>query len=321
MYFLIGTKLFWNFLVHHTKNATTSTLIFRKKVDFYTKMLCLDCGNGLRNAYILVEKALASDLKLRNYKCEIKTDNLLQFEKEEIKLVDWKQTLAPELSVKEQQSQIIAENPLQFKEEEEEIVPDIQDSLKPNIEDTLNTIKNEKEYISTEAITVNKLSDEQLFDVSIQNSDSAPGSEVNKKSKSAVKKKKKLTLLCSHCPKIFNTRAHLINHEKTHDQDRKRTEICTICGLKLYDKYTLKMHMEIHDDNRIRKYKCEFCPKAFFARGGLNIHRRIHLGQMIKCNFCPKEFYRQIDLDHHMKSHDVTPLTSDTGIEPRVRVC
>ncbi|XP_037822260.1 zinc finger protein 39-like isoform X2 [Lucilia sericata] len=292
-------------------------------------MLCLDCGNGLRNAYILVEKALVSDLKLKNHKCEIIADSLLKFEKEEVisvdrcNMINSEQTLAPELNLKDQQSQIIAENRLQFKKEL--IIDDTQNSLNPTIEYTFNTNKDEEGYISTETITVNTLLDEELHDVSIQNSGSASESGLNKntninsKSEKKPKKKKILTLLCSHCPKIFHTKAHLIRHEETHVLDRKRTEVCTICSLKFYCKNTLQMHMDIHDENRKRKHKCEFCPKAFFARGGLNIHRRIHLGQMIKCNFCPKEFYRQVDLDQHMKSHDVTPLTSNTGIEPRVR--
>lgn len=40
-------------------------------------MLCLDCGNGLRNTYQLMQKALESDIKLKEMKTEIivKTDD------------------------------------------------------------------------------------------------------------------------------------------------------------------------------------------------------------------------------------------------------
>ncbi|XP_037822269.1 zinc finger protein 334-like isoform X2 [Lucilia sericata] len=300
--------------------------------DSRTQMLCLDCGNGLRNAYILVEKALASDLKLKSQKCVINADKLLQSEKVEVISEDMynsfnsEKALTSDLKLKNQQSQIITDNTLQLNKDQVVIV-NLKNLLDTNTTDNLNTNKDEKGHVLTEALAMNKVSDEESRDNDFsltQNSESASESEIDKNStantKSVVKRIKKRILMCAYCSWTFKSRTHLTNHEKTHQQNRERTEVCPICGLKMYCKYGLKAHMAIHDDKRERNYKCEFCPKSFFARGALNVHRRIHLGQMVKCNFCPKEFYRQVDLNRHMKSHDVMPLKADIEVVPKVRV-
>ncbi|XP_065364610.1 zinc finger protein 39-like [Calliphora vicina] len=261
--------------------------------DVYTQMLCLDCGNCLRNTYQLVGKALESDIKLKEMKTEIteKSNDPLEY-------------------VKERESKYL---------------------FNPNTEAALNTNAEIQELDKslTEATILVTQSDEEILNddfTDIQDSDSKYESDDNNSSMSNNSKLRsdkvdvtRQPLLCAYCSRIFYSRTHLTNHEKTHDRNRERTESCPICGLQFFNKMAVKSHMPVHDENRVRNYKCEFCIKAFFSRGGLNIHRRIHLGQMIKCNFCSKEFFRQNDLERHMQSHEVSPLTANTEKSSKVR--
>ncbi|KAI8128067.1 Zinc finger protein 271 [Lucilia cuprina] len=245
--------------------------------------LCRTCCRGLKNAYLLFQKAIESFNILHN---TLKTPELkpISCVKEEISM-EFEHKILGDYNL----DNLINEDTIKDKnlEEEEE-----EESNSINY-DSNNEIssQNEEEIAPVDFIDIKNYesSAEDLLEERT-NADSNTESAVDS-----------TTLKVEH-------KNILIRHEAIHNKNRQRTETCPHCKLKFYNKLGLNNHIKIHDVNREKRFKCEFCDKAFFNRGGLNVHRRIHLGQMVACKLCPKEFYRQIDLDRHLLGHSAGPL-------------
>ncbi|XP_046802333.1 zinc finger protein 2 homolog [Lucilia cuprina] len=261
--------------------------------------LCRTCCRGLKNAYLLFQKAIESFNILHN---TLKTPELkpISCVKKEISM-EFEHKILGDYNL----DNLINEDTIKDKNLEEE---EVSNSINYDSNNEMSS-QNEEEIAPVDFIDIKNYesSAEDLLEERT-NADSNTESAMGSTSKKAVKSKKQKLYMCAYCSLKVEHKNILIRHEAIHNKNRQRTETCPHCELKFYNKLGLNNHIKIHDVNREKRFKCEFCDKAFFNRGGLNVHRRVHLGQMVACKLCPKEFYRQIDLDRHLLGHSAGPL-------------
>ncbi|XP_033351991.1 zinc finger protein 567 isoform X1 [Bombus vosnesenskii] len=119
----------------------------------------------------------------------------------------------------------------------------------------------------------------------------------------------KPTWKCKSCDRIFSTRAVLLNHERTHKEDKISID-CNICGKKLASKNSLVYHKKsIHSSER--PYMCQYCEESFVSKESRLIHERIHTGERpYVCKICKMEYKCSSNLNQHIKIH--------SGIKPYI---
>ncbi|XP_070572579.1 uncharacterized protein [Ptychodera flava] len=104
---------------------------------------------------------------------------------------------------------------------------------------------------------------------------------------------------CYKCKKSFETRALLLDHERSHTSDKKFT--CKKCGKKFPNVKGLLGHELIHRDNN--PHVCKYCGRRFAAKSTRIVHERTHTGEKpYKCRYCNKAFAQRNGVDLHEKT-------------------
>jgi len=111
-------------------------------------------------------------------------------------------------------------------------------------------------------------------------------------------------LKCSVCSKEFKFKSDLLNHAKSHSQQRDFH--CTDCSKSFKTKGNLVAHRRIHSGLAPYSCKIEGCNRTFKQVSGLQRHLLAHQSvSPFPCNKCEKSFKSQDDLDKHdVKVHD-----------------
>ncbi|XP_069047993.1 zinc finger protein 628-like isoform X2 [Lepisosteus oculatus] len=151
-----------------------------------------------------------------------------------------------------------------------------------------------------------------------------------------LKKRKQhyVTYACAFCEKIFRTKGHFQQHERTHTGERpytcplcgksftrntilkdhqrrhrgERPFACDTCGKSFVVKKYLQQHRLVHADRAAglarRKHACPVCQKSFRVRSVLKEHQRIHTGERpFGCPRCGKGFISRNALKRHARTH------------------
>ena len=110
-------------------------------------------------------------------------------------------------------------------------------------------------------------------------------------------------LTCTHCEKIFITKAQLNNHEVLHTDP---TINCNQCGKLFHVQKNLKRHiLSLHTDNSILPVHCTVCSKGLIDSTILKDHMNEHLGLMpYKCKYCSNVYQNASNrINHEKKFH------------------
>ncbi|XP_047039543.1 zinc finger protein 184-like isoform X2 [Helicoverpa zea] len=113
---------------------------------------------------------------------------------------------------------------------------------------------------------------------------------------------------CSHCPKIFDSRPKINEHERVVHAWSSKTRKCAFCSKRFPSKDMVQKHeVKIHGAEPTI-YSCDACDKAYTSQGSLIAHRnRFHLmARPHKCSFCEMAFYSKMELKSHTVTHTKT---------------
>ncbi|RZC33875.1 zinc finger protein 354A-like [Asbolus verrucosus] len=143
------------------------------------------------------------------------------------------------------------------------------------------------------------------------------------------KNKKKGTMHCRECDRVFTHRNSLVYHMRSHTGIRPHQ--CDQCGKSFFASSALKVHLRLHSGDKPyhceecgknfrqwgdlkyhmtsihsneKQFQCEYCGKDFARKYSLIVHRRIHTGEKnYKCEFCGKTFRASSYLQNHRRIH------------------
>ncbi|XP_005392308.1 PREDICTED: transcriptional repressor CTCFL [Chinchilla lanigera] len=119
---------------------------------------------------------------------------------------------------------------------------------------------------------------------------------------------------CPHCDTLIarksDLRVHVRNLHTYH-----ATEIrCRYCPAAFHERYALVQHQKTHKNEK--RFKCPHCSYASKQERHLVVHVRTHTGEKpFACSACPKHFRQKTLLDAHVKKHH------DLDISPAVHEC
>ncbi|XP_026743964.1 zinc finger protein 551-like isoform X2 [Trichoplusia ni] len=113
------------------------------------------------------------------------------------------------------------------------------------------------------------------------------------------------TFKCMHCPKIFNTRIKVKEHERVIHQNGSKTRKCGYCDEKFMDSVQRTNHeVKVHGI-QMPKFECKACGKSFDSQRSLNNHVN-HFHLLLRPHICPecgKGFYKKNELKRHSVKH------------------
>ncbi|XP_008191697.1 zinc finger protein 354A-like [Tribolium castaneum] len=143
------------------------------------------------------------------------------------------------------------------------------------------------------------------------------------------KNKKKGSMHCRECDRVFTHRNSLVYHMRSHSGIRPHQ--CDQCGKSFFASSALKVHLRLHSGDKPyhcqdcgknfrqwgdlkyhmtslhsneKQFQCEYCGKDFARKYSLIVHRRIHTGEKnYKCEFCGKTFRASSYLQNHRRIH------------------
>ncbi|GBN43315.1 Histone-lysine N-methyltransferase PRDM9 [Araneus ventricosus] len=105
---------------------------------------------------------------------------------------------------------------------------------------------------------------------------------------------------CYMCPKKFKQKSHLVSHLQTHMGEKPF--VCDICGKGSTRKGDFERHYRTHTGEK--PFVCDICGKEFTNKRNLGTHYRTHTGEKpFVCVICDKGFVRKNDLDNHYWTH------------------
>jgi KRAB domain-containing zinc finger protein len=116
---------------------------------------------------------------------------------------------------------------------------------------------------------------------------------------------------CQQCPKSFEKRQILKNHEQSH---KSKVE-CQIC-YKKFSKLSLKIHLKNHES--IRKFNCDHCSAGFVTKQTLMQHMWKHRsGKQFICSKCSRGFIRIENFKVHLLQHSTNPRPFQCDLCPK----
>jgi hypothetical protein len=105
---------------------------------------------------------------------------------------------------------------------------------------------------------------------------------------------------CNYCDKKFHQMIHLINHSRTHTQERPFK--CDICCACFSTSFILKRHATKHSEEK--PFLCQTCHKSFSSKYSFKEHEKIHLDVKLHiCKICNKSFAQLSTLSRHLRIH------------------
>ncbi|XP_076804553.1 uncharacterized protein LOC143448625 [Clavelina lepadiformis] len=111
---------------------------------------------------------------------------------------------------------------------------------------------------------------------------------------------KEKRFFCKFCDKLFQHKANLNTHVRTHTGERPYQ--CQLCHKSFTQNVSLQTHMNIHTGER--PYQCQVCHKSFTQNNHLKAHMRTHTGERpYQCDVCHKSFTDSGNLKRHMRIH------------------
>ncbi|CAO2577474.1 Transcriptional repressor CTCFL [Lemmus lemmus] len=123
---------------------------------------------------------------------------------------------------------------------------------------------------------------------------------------------------CRYCPAGFHERYALIQHQKTHKNEKKFK--CKQCDYACKQERRLKAHMRTHTGEK--PFSCLDCDKHFRQKQLLMVHlRKYHDPSFVPrahlCLKCGKDFSRRSNLQRHRKKCDPEHEKLATSIKGR----
>ncbi|KAJ9599558.1 hypothetical protein L9F63_009956 [Diploptera punctata] len=108
--------------------------------------------------------------------------------------------------------------------------------------------------------------------------------------------KKKKSLICDFCFKLFSNRYNLNSHIRIHTNEKPFK--CELCSKSFADRSNLVSHKRTHTNEK--PYTCNICGRPFSDKTNLTVHIRTHTKERpFLCHFCNKSFTRKSILDTH----------------------
>ena len=104
-------------------------------------------------------------------------------------------------------------------------------------------------------------------------------------------KQKQSTTRHHHQPLSTNT--NLLNVSSSHS--------CDYCGKLFANRNNLVNHTRTHTNER--PYKCDICEKTFKRNHHLTDHQLVHAPKKFNCSLCMQSFRTQRSLDSHMTTN------------------
>ena len=124
--------------------------------------------------------------------------------------------------------------------------------------------------------------------------------------------------LCSYCNYTSITRANVRKHElAVHEDPERRDYQCDKCDKKFKTSSNLVEHQKTHGNE---KYTCQFCAKTFKTLIGFNQHQRAHTGELFPCHSCGEKFQSKNSVNRHLKDvHGI--FDNNSGYGSKVNKC
>ena len=115
---------------------------------------------------------------------------------------------------------------------------------------------------------------------------------------------------CDSCPKKFNKKSLLKNHQFAMHTDAPMIE-CGKCDYKTKIKYSFKRHTEGHEG---RKAACDECNFKTTWTWNLNAHKRqVHKHPVHKCKICPFQSVNEATVENHVNTKHFQKAIENMG--------
>lgn len=144
-------------------------------------------------------------------------------------------------------------------------------------------------------------------------SQQSPGSSVVSGGRVTKRRKKRASVPCDQCGRLFGEAAAVRKHKRVVHL-KVKDFACDVCSRKFAEKSNLKKHI-LARHQQTRSHKCTECGKVFNFTDGLRRHyNNCHLGlRPYKCNICPSGFKQRTHLQKHKLSvHNIKPEPKTT---------
>jgi len=136
----------------------------------------------------------------------------------------------------------------------------------------------------------------------------SPGSSVVSGGRVTKRRKKRASVPCDQCGRLFGEAAAVRKHKRVVHL-KVKDFACDVCSRKFAEKSNLKKHI-LARHQQTRSHKCTECGKVFNFTDGLRRHyNNCHLGlRPYKCDICPSGFKQRTHLQKHKLSvHNIKP--------------
>ncbi|XP_067904572.1 LOW QUALITY PROTEIN: transcriptional repressor CTCF-like [Heterodontus francisci] len=119
---------------------------------------------------------------------------------------------------------------------------------------------------------------------------------------------------CPHCDAIIARKSDLGVHLRKQHSYTSSSMKCRYCESTFHERYALIQHQKTHKNEK--RFKCDQCDYACKQKRHMIMHKRIHTGEKpFSCPQCDKRFRQKQLLDLHFKKHH------DPSFIPEVYVC
>ncbi|KAB0407438.1 hypothetical protein E2I00_012451 [Balaenoptera physalus] len=128
---------------------------------------------------------------------------------------------------------------------------------------------------------------------------------------------------CHYCPAVFHVRHALLQHHKTHKNEKRFK--CEHCSYACKEERHMTVHIRTHTGEK--PFACPSCNRCFRQKQLLNVHfKKYHdttfVPTVYKCPRCGKGFSRLNNMQRHLKtcgSGQEKPTTSEKGRRTKKR--